>query len=96
MTNEYLKVYDFVVNYGVGGYIFPRVLKTYFNIGIQSIYGILNQLVEKGTLQEVYEIQCSKCGYISKVQSIDKTNICNRCKKEIAVNEELILLYKKI
>ena len=97
---NYNEILSFINGYKEGCFIYPRVIKRYFNIDGLQVYKILEDLVDKNVLKRSYQLQCSGCGHSDNIfyetlNQIDDLLICSCCRKEMNVVKDVVLFYKK-
>lgn len=93
-------VLNFLKNYKSGTYIYPGVLKRKFNISIDSVYTILNEMEKSGMVQSCYELVCSRCqkvmGTVHLFSELPDTFTCEICGEELPALSNSLLIYKVV
>lgn len=92
----------FINTYTPNSYVYQRVLKKHFGLNGMKVHVILEKLADEGILKRVFVPLCSKCGYESNIefeslnQLSDSRLICDNCRSDLNVLNDIILLYRKI
>lgn len=93
-------VLDFLKNYKCGTYIYPGVLKRKFDIPIEKIYELLNEMEKVGVLQSYYELVCGNCqkimGTVRLFNELPDKFVCEICGEELATLSNSVLIYKVV
>ena len=81
-------------------YIYPGVFKRKFNISIEEIYSLLNEMEKIGVLQSYYELVCSKCQKVMETvrlfNELPDSFVCELCGEELPTLSNSVLIYKVI
>lgn len=87
----------FFRNYKKNMWIYPGVLKRKFSLEIAEVYGLLQDLEEKGILQSCYELYCSECqksmGIVKLFNELPESFECELCHSELSAVENSLLIY---
>lgn len=100
--NDYNNVLNFIDTYKPHTYIYQRVIKKRFGIDGMTVHSILEKLADEGILQRVFVSLCHKCGYENDVvytslnQISDSDLVCDNCRSDLNVLNDVILLYRKL
>lgn len=93
-------VLNFLKNYKCGMYIYPGVFKRKFNISIEEIYSLLNEMEKIGVLQSYYELVCSRCqkvmGTVRLFNELPDSFVCELCGEELPTLSNSVLIYKVV
>lgn len=93
-------ILEFFKHYKYGMWIYPGVLKRKFDLSIDMIYMILDEMEKGGILQSYYELYCSQCqksmGTVQLFNELPDTFYCEICNAELPALENTILIYKVI
>ena len=93
-------ILGFLKRYKCGTYIYPGVIKRKFNIPIEMVYLLLNEMEKLGVLQSYYELVCSKChkvmGTVRLFNELPDTFICELCNEELPTLSNSVLIYKVV
>lgn len=81
--------------------IYPKSLSEELNISLDKLFVILNLLMNKGSLERVYEFRCSCSKFRTKFENINYINLpnciyCKECQKKHNLRDNLYIIYKVI
>lgn len=93
-------VLTFLKNYKYGHFVYPGVFKRRFNIPIEKIYSIFNEMENIGVLQSYYELVCGNCqksiGTIRLFNELPDTFTCEICGEELETLSNSVLIYQVV
>ena len=94
------EILDFFKCYKYGMWIYPGVLKRKFNLSIETIYIILEEMEKEGIVQSYYELYCCHCqksmGIVRLFNELPDVFQCEICNEELPTLENAVYVYKVV
>ncbi len=91
---------DFFKHYKKGMWLYPGVFIRKYNISMECIYEILNEMEKQGIIQSYYELYCSQCqksnGVVKLFNELPETFECELCNCELPTIENAVIIYQVI
>ncbi len=94
------QIVRFILNFKVGQWIYPGVLKRNLNIEIENVYRLLELLEDKEEVEGWYEYCCGHCqralGTVRHFNELPDSFECEICGNEMPTLENTFKIYKVI
>lgn len=100
--NEYNNVLEFITTYETNDYIYQKDVKEKTELDTEAVYTTLEKIADEGVIKRLFSISCSKCGhepralYTSLIQLSDIDLVCDECKSELSMLDDITMVYMKL